>query len=158
MDCLTFGCPVLLRGFTNKNDPVIEIKLELVLQDLELNMNQFIDLCILSGCDYCDNIDGIGSIKGLKLIKEYNNIEGVLNYLEKYNCDLKKKKKYIFSKENFNYNEARSLFTNPDVLEPDEVELNWIKPDFDGLRDFLCYDKGFGGSRIDKAIIRIEVI
>ncbi|KAG6521437.1 hypothetical protein ZIOFF_018556 [Zingiber officinale] len=27
-----------------------------VLEELRLTMDQFIDLCILSGCDYCDNI------------------------------------------------------------------------------------------------------
>ncbi|KAG6492612.1 hypothetical protein ZIOFF_047577 [Zingiber officinale] len=29
-----------------------------VLEELRLTMDQFIDLCILSGCDYCDNIKG----------------------------------------------------------------------------------------------------
>ncbi|KAG6474513.1 hypothetical protein ZIOFF_068450 [Zingiber officinale] len=29
-----------------------------VLEELRLTMDQFIDLCILSGCDYCDNIEG----------------------------------------------------------------------------------------------------
>lgn len=30
-----------------------------VLEELDLTMDQFIDLCILSGCDYCDSIRGI---------------------------------------------------------------------------------------------------
>jgi hypothetical protein len=30
-----------------------------VLEELELTMDQFIDLCILCGCDYCDSIKGI---------------------------------------------------------------------------------------------------
>lgn len=30
-----------------------------ILEDLNLTMDQFIDLCILSGCDYCDSIRGI---------------------------------------------------------------------------------------------------
>jgi hypothetical protein len=29
-----------------------------VLEELKLTMDQFIDLCILSGCDYCKNIRG----------------------------------------------------------------------------------------------------
>lgn len=29
-----------------------------VLEELNLTMDQFIDLCILSGCDYCDSIKG----------------------------------------------------------------------------------------------------
>jgi len=30
-----------------------------ILEELNLTMDQFIDLCILSGCDYCDSIRGI---------------------------------------------------------------------------------------------------
>ena len=33
--------------------PILEITLEKVLQGLDMNMEQFIDLCILMGCDYC---------------------------------------------------------------------------------------------------------
>jgi hypothetical protein len=29
-----------------------------VLQELNLTMDQFVDLCILCGCDYCDTIRG----------------------------------------------------------------------------------------------------
>lgn len=29
-----------------------------ILEELNLTMDQFIDLCILSGCDYCDSIRG----------------------------------------------------------------------------------------------------
>ncbi|KAG6532456.1 hypothetical protein ZIOFF_006301 [Zingiber officinale] len=37
-------------------------KSDKVLEELRLTMDQFIDLCILSGCDYCDNIKG-GAIR-----------------------------------------------------------------------------------------------
>ena len=30
-----------------------------ILEELEFTMDQFIDLCILCGCDYCDSIKGI---------------------------------------------------------------------------------------------------
>lgn len=30
-----------------------------ILEGLNLTMDQFIDLCILSGCDYCESIRGI---------------------------------------------------------------------------------------------------
>ena len=97
MDCLTFGCPILLRDFTNKDDPVIEIRLDMVLEGLEITMDQFIDVCILCGCDYCDSIDGIGPIKAHKLIQEHKNIEGVLEWVEAYNKDDKKKKNTIIN-------------------------------------------------------------
>lgn len=42
--------------------------------DLELTNEEFIDMCILSGCDYASKIEGIGPVKALKFIKEYHSI------------------------------------------------------------------------------------
>lgn len=158
MDCLTFGCPILLRGFTNKDEPVTEIKLDVALKELEMSMEEFIDLCILCGCDYCDSIEGIGPTKAFKYIKEEKNIEGVLKFCEDYNKDPKKKKKYICPEENFDFNQARSLFKEPEVIDPENVTLKWTTPNFEALKEFLCKEKGFNEGRIESAIKRIEVI
>jgi flap endonuclease-1 len=46
---------------------------------------QFIDLCILLGCDYLEPIKGIGPKSALKLIREYKGLGGVVEHLrEKY--------------------------------------------------------------------------
>lgn len=38
MDCLTFGCNVLIKGIRTKKDPVIEILLNEVLKEFEYTM------------------------------------------------------------------------------------------------------------------------
>jgi hypothetical protein len=43
---------------------------------------QFIDLCILLGCDYCGSIRGIGPHRALQLIKQHRNIETILENLD----------------------------------------------------------------------------
>ncbi|KAG1365037.1 putative Flap endonuclease 1-A [Cocos nucifera] len=61
MDSLTFGAPRFLRHLmdpSSKKVLVMEYEVSKVLEELELTMDQFIDLCILSGCDYCDSIKG----------------------------------------------------------------------------------------------------
>lgn len=62
MDSLTYGTPLLIKNliFQQKktNIKIKEIHLEQLLHQLNLTMNQFIDLCILLGCDYCDSIKG----------------------------------------------------------------------------------------------------
>lgn len=79
MDALTLGCPRLIRNLTSANNEKIkEFHIEKVLNGLGLNQEQFIDLSILMGCDYCDNIRGIGGKKGLELVRKYNNIESIL--------------------------------------------------------------------------------
>ncbi|KAG6537958.1 hypothetical protein ZIOFF_003061 [Zingiber officinale] len=44
---------------------VMEFEVSKVLEELRLIMDQFIDLCILSGCDYCDSIKDIESCPGI---------------------------------------------------------------------------------------------
>jgi flap endonuclease-1 len=48
-----------------------------------VRLSQFIDVCILCGCDYCDTIKGIGPKTALKLVKEHGTIEAVLASLDK---------------------------------------------------------------------------
>jgi flap endonuclease-1 len=157
MDCLAFGTPFLLRGFSNKEDPVIEINLEEILKGLDVSMKQFIDICILCGCDYSDNIEGIGPIKAHKLVKEHDDIEGVLKYIEKYNKDSNKKKKFEYDPDLFKYEESRVLFENPDSYSSDKIELKWSSPDYENLKKFLCEEKAFNPSRIESAMKRIDV-
>jgi len=58
-------------------------------------MEEFIDLCILCGCDYTKNIGGIGPVKAFKFIKDEKTIEGVLDMIKKKQSDEDSKKAYI---------------------------------------------------------------
>ena len=42
---------------------------------------QFIDLCILLGCDHLEPIKGIGPNSALKLIREFDVLDGVVEHL-----------------------------------------------------------------------------
>ena len=55
---------------------------------------EFVDLCILCGCDYTHSIGGIGPGTAFKLISECKTIENVLEKIEEKNEDPSKKKKY----------------------------------------------------------------
>jgi flap endonuclease-1 len=65
-----------------------------MLDGFDLNYDQFVDLCILCGCDYTPTVDGIGPITAYKLIKAHDNLESVLIHLEKENLREDKKKKF----------------------------------------------------------------
>jgi flap endonuclease-1 len=81
MDILTFGSKKLLRNISSsKKNEIIEYDLVKVLEELKYTNEQFIDLCILLGCDYVDHIDGIGVKKAKEIIDEFKSIE---NFLEK---------------------------------------------------------------------------
>ncbi|KAF8652902.1 hypothetical protein AX16_004090 [Volvariella volvacea WC 439] len=84
MDTLTFNAPILFRHLTfseAKKQPIAEINLKAALTGLDMTMSQFIDLCILLGCDYLEPIKGVGPKSALKLIREYDDLEGVVEHL-----------------------------------------------------------------------------
>lgn len=142
MDALTFGTNTLLRHLTSSEArklPVQEFSYEKVLKGLEMTQSevssfilskfnilvfekylsfclfdQFIDLCILLGCDYCESIRGVGPKRAIELITQHKSIENILENIDK--------KKYTVP-ENWNYKQARELFVNPDVTDPETVEV-----------------------------------
>ena len=43
---------------------------------------QFIDLCILLGCDYCDSLRGIGPKRAVELIKKHKTLEATVKAID----------------------------------------------------------------------------
>ncbi|PSN35788.1 Flap endonuclease 1 [Blattella germanica] len=142
MDALTFGTSVLLRHMTfseARKMPIQEFHLSKVLEGLELSQNEFIDLCILLGCDYCDSIKGIGPKRAIDLIRQHRNLETILKNLDK--------NKYAVP-EDWMYKEARQLFLEPEVADVEKLDLKWTDPDEEGLVKYLCGDKAFNEDRV----------
>lgn len=142
MDGLTFGTNVLLRHMTYseaRKMPIKEFNLEKVLSGLQMNRDEFIDLCILLGCDYCESIRGIGPKRAVELIKQHKCIEKIISSIDT--------KKYTVP-EDWPYKEARQLFLEPEVTPADDVQLKWSDPDEEGLVKFLCEENGFSEERI----------
>jgi len=86
MDALTFRTPVQVRKMTFANASkadIQEINYAKAIAGMEITHDQFVDLCILLGCDYCDTIRGIGPKTALKLIREHGDIETILKNLNR---------------------------------------------------------------------------
>ncbi|KAI1769828.1 DNA-repair protein rad2 [Hypoxylon cercidicola] len=155
MDTLCFDSPILLRHLTfseQRKEPIQEVHVDKVLEGLNMDRKQFVDLCILLGCDYLDPIPKVGPSTALKLIRQYGSLEKVVEYI-------KNDSKYTLP-EDWPFEDARALFFEPDVRPADDplCDFKWEKPDIDGLVKFLVSDKGFnedrvraGGARLEKA-------
>lgn len=149
MDALTFGSSVLLRHLTfseARKMPIREFYLDRILTELELSHYEFIDLCILLGCDYCDSIKGIGPKRAVDLIKQYKSIEEIIKHIDT--------NKYTLPEE-WPYQEARELFKNPEVLQDADINLKWEAPNEEELVKFLVEEKGFNEDRIRSGIKKI---
>ncbi|KAK9479519.1 PIN domain-like protein [Lipomyces japonicus] len=153
MDTLCFSSPVLLRHLTfseQRKLPITEVELSKALEGLEMPIEQFIDLCILLGCDYCEPVRGVGPATAVKLIKEHKNLDGVVEYI-KAHPDSRYK-----IPEDWPYQDARQLFLNPEIVDPSTVELKWEAPDVDGLIEFLVKNKGFSEERVRTGAARLQ--
>jgi len=164
MDTLTFGAPRLVRKlFASESSmakaPPVEISLEKALEGLGLSMDQFVDVCILSGCDYCDTIKGVASVTALKLVKEHGSLAAVVAAM--------KAKEAASDKESdkgrvpdVDWEAVRAAFLRPDVADPESPEiaaaLVWRDPDEAGLIQFLVTEKGFKQERIETGVAKLK--
>eukprot|EP00126_Sphaerothecum_destruens_P007304 Sdes_comp19793_c0_seq1m11884 len=150
MDALSFGSNILLRHMTfseARKMPIKEYHLERILEGFEMNMNEFIDLCILLGCDYCETIKGIGPKNAMSLMKKHKSIESILE-----NIDLNR---YPIP-DDWKFKEARQLFLDPEILDAKNIQIQWSPPDSAGLIEYMVKEKGFSEERILSGIKRIE--
>ncbi|GAB4813462.1 hypothetical protein N2152v2_000508 [Parachlorella kessleri] len=151
MDALTFGTPRLVRHLmapSTQKVAVMEFDHDKALEELNLSKEQFIDLCILCGCDYTGKIGGIGPVRALSLIQKHGSLEKVLESLDPAKYQIP---------DPYPYEEARQLFKEPDVLKGDQVPpMKWTAPDSEGLIQFLVNEKTFNEQRIRSAIDRIN--
>jgi 5'-3' exonuclease len=76
-DNLTYGCPLLLTDFAEVDGKLTFVGYELaaVLERLGLTFPVFVDLCVMAGCDYNDNIFRVGVAKSFKLLQRYASID-----------------------------------------------------------------------------------
>lgn len=151
-DALLFNARVLIRNLTvtgrrklpGKNvyikvDPELIVGLE-VLNKLGITRNQLIDIGILIGTDYNDGIKGVGAKTALNLIKEYGNLERIV--------DVKG-----FQIEP-SIQQIRQIYLEPQVT--DNYNIRWKSPNSEKIITQLCDDHDFSYDRVKKALDRLE--
>lgn len=121
-DCLTFGCEKVLKS--SIQGELVETNLNTTLEKLKMDYSNFVDFCIMSGCDYCPYIPHVGPLISYNSILKHKNLETVIE-----------KCKYTIP-ENFDYSVARSLFVDFSEYEvPNEFSRNPVQ--VDSLKQFL---------------------
>merc|ERR1712048_1142853 len=147
-DCLTFGTKVLVRNLMaaeSQKKTILEANLAVALEQLNVTMDQFIDFCILCGCDYCDTIKGVGPSTAIKLIIQHGSLEKVLE-------DTPPEK----IPKNFNYQAARDFFKECEAVDTSTVNFEFKDPDVDGLMKFLVEENTFSQERAERLVKRLQ--
>ena len=154
MDALALGSPIMLRNLHTNNDytamktRVDEINLAIILKEFGINLFEFVDLCILLGCDYSNTIKGIGPMKALEMIKKHRSIENILIHLNLP----------VDHSEAFSFNEARVSFISPQVV-PSEYfvpeHFQCFTGDFAAAKQYLL-EKSFDEGNLDKLLERFR--
>merc|ERR1719203_1346877 len=147
-DCLTFGSKVLVRNLMaaeSQKKHIYEITLDVILQQLNVSMSQFIDFCILCGCDYCDTLKGVGPSTAIKLVVQHGSLEKVIEALGSDKVP-----------ENFRYQAARDFFRECEAVDTNKTEFEFKDPDIEGLTKFLVETCSFNKERVERYIERLK--
>lgn len=77
MDTLAYHCPTVFIGteYIGKNLYFLQISLKKVLNKLRLSFDTFLDMCIMSGCDYNNRISGVSVITAYKYMYQWRSID-----------------------------------------------------------------------------------
>lgn len=69
------------------------------------------------GCDYTNSIKGVGPKRAIELIKNHRSLDKIIDNIDT--------KKYPIPEE-WNYKEARLLFQEPEISNPEDVQVTII--------------------------------
>lgn len=147
-DVLAYGAPILLTKIDTSADTCVAIYHDVILEELGLDNDQFLDLCILCGTDYNENIRGIGSKRA------YDDIIGVYGSIDEYASQTGKDVSVL------NHERVRELFRG---FVDEETAIPKIpycsQPNYQKFEKFLI-DRGFNlnFTKLKKAFDHVEIV
>ncbi|XP_062285315.1 probable flap endonuclease 1 homolog [Scomber scombrus] len=146
MDTLPFGASILIRQLNaKKQSEVVEYSLSKLLDKLQITHKEFVDLCILLGCDYCDKIAGLGPKRALTLIQKHRTIDNVVLHINRETHPVP---------HFWKYKEARKLFLDEPQIEA--PKLIWTEPDEEALVQFFRCNRRAKEDRVRRRMERFR--
>ncbi|KAF8021101.1 hypothetical protein BT93_G1507 [Corymbia citriodora subsp. variegata] len=137
----TMNAPRFLRHLmdpSSRDVPVMEFEISKILEEMNLDMDQFIDLCILSGCDYCVSIRA-----GMEIINQQVETERSFA-TNRFGLAISASAMLLHVyqiPDNWPSSDAQRLLKEPIVLMEEQPEIKWTAPNEEGLISSLS-DEG----------------
>jgi flap endonuclease-1 len=161
MDHLPFGSPYLLRNFSQKKE-IKEINLKKMLNILKLTHEEFIDICILIGTEYCCTIKGLSYTKAYEEYVKIKNMPRFIEHLNNINKkNMEKGKKQLYTiPDNFldKWRETKQYYLEAQVIDPVELNIKWNPPQRDALLNFMVGENEFNRKNISNHINELKIL
>ncbi|MCD6549152.1 flap endonuclease-1 [Candidatus Micrarchaeota archaeon] len=158
-DSLLFGAKRLIRNLsiTGRRKlpgrevyvkiPVELIELEETLETLGITREKLIWIGVLVGTDYNKGVKGIGPKTALKLVRKYDSLDGLLEFVEnKYG--------YVFPED---VQSIIEFFRKPKIKE-DLPNIELRRPDEARIKELLCDVHNFSETRVENALEKMHRI
>ena len=149
MDTLSYGCPQLVRGCIDKSikrpEVITTFNFNKILEDFQMTHDEFIDMCILCGCDYCPTIPKVGPVRAMKFIQKYKTIENYLVNEKVENEEFKSK-----------YEASRGLFkVFKDKIDLENLPIHTSEYDSEKIYQYLVHECSMNAKRIQNSLKKI---
>ena len=113
-DFLAYGVN-LLSKFDNRSGFIEYYDINVIRKELGLTNEEFVDMSVLMGCDYCKSLKGIGPMTAYKIIKKHKNMSKYFQSIKRSNIE--------------EYINAKNMFLNIPELSielPKNIEIKKI--------------------------------
>lgn len=127
-DVLAYGCELFICDLNVANGDCNVIYLPSLLETMEIDYQQFLEFCILSGTDYNSNIPGIGSVKCYDWILKHKSINNIFD-----------NEKKLIQKKIDDYNSKKGKIEIQDEDNILEESLPLEKIDMDNLKKTMIH-------------------
>lgn len=161
-DLLIFGSNTMITNF-GKNGEMVEYNLKNILNELKLNHEQFVELAIVLGCDYCPPISCISENKTNSVHMLYykylecKNIDVLIDKLRREN-----KQKYTYKIPNDfvkNWKIVKQYYLEPNIYNPHTLtNFFWKCPKYAKIEEQLINDLDFNKKHVKQNLGKIKEI
>ena len=164
---LTFGSPRQIKNLfdvegsrARQPRPAQEINLPKVLEGLSYTQEQFIEFCILCGCDYLPHLARMGPKTAAQILQREGSLKAVVRCIQggqgPKGCSIPEKWDWSSAKQLFQKGAKELSADALDALKTQQAKDRAKLCDFEQMRQLLVEKHQFSSSRVDTMVERLR--
>ncbi|KAK8741502.1 hypothetical protein OTU49_002250 [Cherax quadricarinatus] len=166
-DIFLFGGSKVYKNFFNQTKHVEFFNTGNIEANLGLDRHKMISLALLTGSDYTEGVESIGSVTAMEVLAEFpgESIECLRNLKKWWNTahknvtsiyasKVKQRLSHVMLPESFPNERVYEAYLKPDVDESRE-KFTWAVPNVEALRTFIMEKFGWNLAKVDEILIPV---